>query len=147
MSASLQAFLEDPLPGLAAVALAFLSGYLSGRVGKSARRAAACEAFRAAVLTELSGLYPLASSWPENIDGHLRAKFPSLQVAVAKFRPYVPWYKRWLFDRAWSKYRNAHGREVDIQIYHHYMSFNDQPDPKGTLRRNVHKILTFAGDT
>ena len=147
MSPSLQAFLDDPMPGLAAVAMAFLAGYISGRVSKTARRAAACEAFRSAVLGELSGLYPLASSWPADIDSHLRAKYPALQSAVARFRPYVSWYRRWQFDRAWDRYRNAYGRTVGVQVYHHYIGFNNEADPKETFRRNVYRLLSFANDT
>lgn len=85
--------------------------------------------FRAAVIAELKSIYPLPVSWPQNIDGFLRLAFPALQSAVAEFRPFVPSWRRRAFDQAWSQYRNAYGREVDAQVYHHYIAFDDQPNP------------------
>lgn len=147
MSASVDAFLADPWPGLATLALTFLGGYISGRVARSERYASACETFRKSLLSEMAGLYPLPSNWPEHIDAHLRQRFPELQAAVATFRPYVPWYKRWLFDRAWRQYRNAYGRDVDVQVYHHYMAFGSSGDAKESFRRNVSRLLSYADGT
>ena len=103
--------------------------------------------FRSTILAELRDVYPLPASWPKNIDAFLRAVFPSLQAAVAEFRPFLAPWRRRSFDRAWSAYRNAYGREVDIQVYHHYMPFNDQPDPKATFHANVNRLLEFARKT
>ena len=147
MSASIDAFLSDPWPVLGALVMAFLVGYISGRVAKTGRYASACQNFRAALLGEFTGLYPLPSNWPTDIDDYLRNKFPQLQAAVAEFRPFVPWFRRWLFDRAWRKYRNAYGRAVDIQVYHHYVAFGSQPDPKDTFKVNVKRLLSYADGT
>lgn len=100
--------------------------------------------FRAAVLKELSSIYPLPANWPEDIDGFLRAVFPRLQVAVAEFRPFVPRWRRRAFDCAWSRYRNTYGRAEDIQVYHHYQGFHSAPDAKAAFRHNVDVLLSFA---
>ena len=118
---------------------------------KNARRTAA-EKYRAALFEAFSGLYPIPSNWPSNIDGHLRQTFPLLQCAVAEFRPFVPWHSLRSYDAAWFNYRlGPEGREIDKQLYHQYMGFTspDEPvvDPKVTFRNNVTALLAFAGET
>lgn len=98
-------------------------------------------------MAELGSIYPHASAWPENIDGFLRSHFTALQTAVENFKPFVPWWKRWLFEHAWFRYRCATGRKVDVQSYHHYMAFSGQPDPKVVFHKNVSRLLRFADDT
>lgn len=126
---------------------ACLTAYLTGRNGRKVRYAAACSTFRAAVLTELGTIYPVPSNWPENINAFLREVFPKLQAAVAQFRPFVPWWRRRSFDRAWFNYHCATGRSIDTQVYHHYMPFSGQLEPKSTFRKNVSQLLSFATET
>jgi hypothetical protein len=98
----------------------------------------------------LSGLYPLPTSWPDNVDASLRQLFPALQRAVAAFRPYLPAWRRWAFDRAWNEYRCGTGRDIDLQNYHHYIGFQSNPNTKENFRRNIDRLLalheSFAGD-
>jgi len=105
---------------------------------------AASTKFRAAVLEIFKAIYPAPSRWPENVDSFLRNVLPGLQSAVTEFRSFLPWYRQRAFDRAWFRYRCATGRKIDIQCYHHYMDFSDQPDPKETFKRNVDAMLSFA---
>jgi hypothetical protein len=114
---------------------------------RAKRRVEASSAFRSVFLTKLSGLYPEPVKWPENPDYFLRGIFPELQAAVAQFRPFVPWWKRKAFDKAWFEYRCSTGRKIDIQCYHHYMGFSDMPDPKETLRANVNRLLGLTKET
>jgi hypothetical protein len=74
----------------------------------------------------------------------LESVFSDLQIAVEEFRPFIPWYRRWLFDRAWRSYRYAYKEEGGYQCYHHYMAYSDNPDPKGQFKRNVDKLLSFS---
>lgn len=127
--------------------LAAFVGYVAWRNNFKSRRAAACAAFRALILAELSSIYPNISFWPPNIDDYLRSRFAVLQTAVESFRPFVPWWRRWFFDRAWFRYRCATGRKIDVQCYHHYMAFSGQPDPKVTFHANVSRLLKFANET
>lgn len=138
--------LSNPWPAAGVVLMACLVAYLAFRNNKKNRRANACADFRAAISAALVGLYPEPSDWPSNIDSHLRQAFPALQTAVTRFRPFVPWYRRRGFDRAWLRYRSAYERKVDVQCYHHYIAYDDQPDPKATLRRNVSALLSYADD-
>ncbi len=73
--------------------------------------------------------------------------FTGLQTAVVNFRPFVPWWKRWSFDRAWFRYRCSTNRKVDIQCYHHYMAFADNPRYKTNFHTNVSCLLSFSKGT
>lgn len=136
---------------IAAVVLASaFAGYVAWRNGHKARYATACSNFRASVLHALDGLHPHHAGWPRDglaIDPMLRSAFPALQAAVAEFRPFVPWWRRRAFDGAWFLYHCSTGRPVDTQVYHHYMAFSGQPDPKATFHANVSRLLSFANAT
>lgn len=134
----------------ASIMVVAFSGYVAWRSSYKSRYANACSAFRSSVLTTLNGLYPHQASWPSDssaIDPILRAAFPALQAAVAEFRPFLPWWRRSAFDRAWFQYHCSTGRSIDAQVYHHYMAFSSQPDPKETFNANVARLLSFAKAT
>ncbi len=68
-----------------------------------------------------------------------------MQLAVSRFRPFVSTKQRAAFDRAWAQYRlGDEGREIDVQLYHDYMAFGSNPDPKKRLHDNVAALLKFA---
>jgi hypothetical protein len=142
---------DIPAP-FATILAALLGGLLLLYVHrKNARRTAAAK-YRAALLESFTGLYPIPTNWPGNIDAHLRQVFPQLQRAVAEFRAYVPWHARRSYDQAWFVYRlGPDGREIDKQLYQQYMGFTSpgEPvvDPKDTFRANVAGLLAFAGET
>jgi hypothetical protein len=123
---------------------ALLGGLLLLYVHRLNAYRSASAKFRAEVLAALEDLYPSPAKWPGNIDAFLRSVFPKLQAAVAQFRPFLAWYRRRAFDRAWLTYRCATRREIDVQCYHHYMAFSGQADPKLTFKRNVDALLSFA---
>ncbi|MGO9445110.1 MAG: hypothetical protein ACLPXB_10085, partial [Thiobacillaceae bacterium] len=105
-------------------------------------------AFRSAVLGELGSIYPIPANWPHDIDAFLRAAFPGIQRAFNNFKPFVPRWHRHAFDRAWSIYRlDPDAREIDQQCYHHYMEFASNSDPRGTFKKNVDGLLSFANKT
>ncbi len=134
----------------AAVLVAAFAGFVAWRNGHKARYATACGNFRAFVLHTLNGLHPHHAGWPRDdmaIDPLLKSAFPALQAAVAEFRPFVPWWRKRAFDRAWFRYHCSTGRSVDAQVYHHYMAFSGQPDPKATFHANVSRLLSFANAT
>lgn len=133
-----------------AIVVAIVGGVGSGLVAhwstRKSRRVAAATEFQRIVLDELKGLYPIATKWPSDINGRLRAVFDTLQAAVASFRPFVPWWRKRAFDKAWDNYRvGVGGRyDVDAQVYHQYMAFSGMPDPKQVFRQNVAGLLEFA---
>jgi hypothetical protein len=101
----------------------------------------------------------MPSNWPKStgIDPRLRAAFPTLQSAVAKFRPYVPKKHRAKFDEAWLNYHTSTKRET-VQDYTHYMDFTSTTlntyggetviaaNGKAQFKRNVDRLLAFAED-
>lgn len=128
------------------------------------RRAAACSAFRSAVLTALNGLYPYPVNWPSDgmaIHQVLGAAFPALQAAVVEFRQNVPWYKRRCFDRAWRIYRlGKDGRDIDYQDYWQYVPHSGEGIEQGrhykhdntrtykdNFKKNVDRLLRYANKT
>jgi hypothetical protein len=124
-----------------------LTHNLSRRRDRQTAKRNAATKFRAAFLTALSGLYPLPTNWPDDINRFLRGVFPTLQSAVAEFRPFVPFWRRRAFDRAWFKYRCGTGRQIDLQNYLHYIEFGSNPNAKEIFRRNVAALLSFADKT
>ncbi len=133
--------------GLATILINYRLANTRGRI---ARLATASAKFNYDVLNILSGLYPLASNWPNGtneLDALLRSFFPKMQIAVEEFKHYLPWYKRILFKRAWSRFRNAYGRKNDIQCYHHYLPFGSNPNYKENFKHNVDSLLEYAKKT
>lgn len=157
----INAFLSDPNAIFGAVLLASFSAWLTYHIARSHSRATACAAFRASILNELGSIYPNPAAWPENIDAFLRSRFTALQSAVENFRPFLPWWKRSRFDRAWRIYRlGADGRDIDIQHYGQYRPYNvdgvedggeykqDQTlTYKMNLKKNVDQLLSYADET
>lgn len=127
--------------------MACFGGYIAWRNNVKSRRAEACSIFRSAVLAELGSIYPNATAWPAaDIDTFLRARFTALQTAVENFRPFVPWWRRYFFDRAWFHYRCSTGRKIDVQCYHHYRDFSGPTNPQLTFQANVRRLLSFANE-
>lgn len=143
----LDAFLFHPITAFGTVLLAFFGVWFAARTAHRGRYANACAVFRSAVIAELGSIYPNPAAWPENEDDFFRSHFTALQSAVENFRPFVSWWNRWRFDRAWFRYRCATGRKIDIQCYHHYMAFSDNPNHKAVFHRNVSRLLSFANKT
>ena len=140
---------------LMAISLPVIVAYLNWRNNYKIRQANACVAFRNAIHVELSNVYPNISVWPKDIDSFLKSKFPAIQTAVENFRPFVPWYKKWFFERAWFIYRCGTGRKIDVQCYHHYIGFVNNGESqheanervKKLLHKNVKSVLDFANIT
>ena len=122
--------------------------FASARDRKS-RTANARKAFRDEVLQAFAGMYPIATDWPADVNQHLRSVFPQLQAATEKLRPFIHRRHRKDFDRAWDIYRvGMNGRPtIDAQVYHQYMGFSGQPNPREMFRENVTRLLSFAGET
>lgn len=131
---------------------------------RRARRAAASAAFRSAVLESLRGLYPEPVDWPPRraeIINTLERRFSALQSAVEAYRPYLPLFRRWRFERAWARYRlGRHGPAFDRQNYWQYVPAQGERGAHGHVaaesdirgvqarfRRNVARLLRFASVT
>ena len=79
--------------------------------------------FRATILAELKGLYPIPSNWPAGtgIEPTLKGKFAALQMAVETYKPFLSKEKQAEFDAAWVTYLCAR-KGAAGQTYHHYMN-------------------------
>jgi hypothetical protein len=139
--------------------LKFLPNPIKYWMDRRTRVIQAGNAFRAHVLAELKGLYPIPSNWPAGtgIEPTLKGKFAALQMAVETYKPFLSKEKQAEFDAAWVTYFCAlKGRRE--QTYHHYMnitstsvhSFGGETvipnDGKVTFKRNVARLLSFAQD-
>ena len=128
---------------------------------QEACRKNASQKFTNSILTTLSGLYPIPTDWPSNgtaIIDILKSKFPALQAAVAEFSPFVPWYKKWCFERAWRIYRlGKDGLEIDSQYYWQYIAVigtgiingkqitdDNRLTYKSNFKKNVDRLLAYA---
>lgn len=131
---------------------------------RRARRAAASAVFRNAVLEALRGLYPEPVDWPPKrveIINTLERRFSALQSAVEAYRPYLPLFRRWRFERAWARYRlGRNGPAFDRQNYWQYVPghgdraadgqaavHEDIHSVQARFRRNVAQLLRFASVT
>lgn len=133
-----------------ALATILINYWLNNTRDKIARRATAAAKFNSEILNILSGLYPLPSDWPDNInmiETRLRFVFPKMQIAIEEFNFFLPWYKKVLLNRDWSRFRNAYGRNQDMQCYHHYMPFGSNPNYKENFKHNVDRLLKYAKTT
>src|SRR5450759_81622 len=98
--------METPLIVALMGGLFALVGYIAAhrfamdRDRQNARIAAGTK-FREKILHELGPVYPIITQWPENGHAFFKSIFPAMQSAVAEFRPFVPWWKRRFFDKAW----------------------------------------------
>lgn len=54
------------------------------------RRIDAVEYFDSTFLTELAGLYPQATRWPEDLAEHLQESFPVMRDAFENLRGFLP---------------------------------------------------------
>lgn len=132
--------------------------YLNARLNDTN---AASAKFRAAILTELAGLYPLPTEWPSRdieIITILNSKFPTLQAAVTEFADALPWYKRYFFFRAWHTYRlGKDGRDIDHQYYWQYVPSHGESIKNGkhfkhdnrltyqtNFKLNVERLVSYA---
>lgn len=151
--------------GIAGSLISIWIGYRLARSGaRSDRYFAACREFRHSVLDILSGLYPVPTNWPKDsvqIDNILRDAFPKLQSAITSFRSYIPWYKRWAFDRAWKHfYSGKEGGEIDGQNYWQYIPTSGESVVNGkrtihdntmtykdNFKRNIDRLFKYASNT
>jgi|SRR5208283_170946 len=140
-----------------------INHWLASTKDRVGRLATASAKFNSDILNVLTGLYPLPSNWPEDInelDTVFRSFFPKMQIAVEEFKRYLPWYKKIFFTHNWSHFRNAYGRDQDIQCYHHYMPFkgvsivngkeithDNTTTYKETFKKNVDRLLKYARQT
>ncbi len=136
-----------------AILLACFSAWLAWRHNLKNRRLEASDKFRKSILTELYGLYPIPTDWPEHshdIVYLLKQKFPSLVVAVEEYRNSVRDEKG--FTEAWNYFRRGNiDSAIGEQDYFQYTGTcfdNDPPpNPRKIFKENVDRLLSFCEKT
>ncbi|MBK7352946.1 MAG: hypothetical protein IPI97_06530 [Nitrosomonas sp.] len=68
------------------------------------RRTDAVEYFDSTFLTELSGLYPKATKWPEDLADHLKESFPVMRDAFENLRGFLPQKQLREYNLAWNNF-------------------------------------------
>ena len=68
------------------------------------RRTDAVEYFDSTFQTELSGLYPKATRWPDDLADHLKESFPVMRDAFENLRGFLPQDQLREYNVAWNQF-------------------------------------------
>ena len=100
----------------------------------------AVEYFDSTFLTELAGLYPQATRWPEDLAEHLQESFPVMRDAFENLRGFLPQKQLREYNAAWNNFfdfcrtNGQSHRNVNVK------SVSDQPSE---LNQSAQDIETF----
>ena len=104
------------------------------------RRIDAVEYFDSTFLTELAGLYPQATRWPEDLAEHLQESFPVMRDAFENLRGFLPQKQLREYNAAGNNFfvfcrtNGQSHRNVNVK------SVSDQPSE---LNQSAQDIETF----
>jgi hypothetical protein len=134
-----------------AILLSAWIGWIRWRNNKKSRLAEASAKFRNKVLNELEGLYPDTVNWPKDIDVKLRQTFPAIEIAVAEFRYFVPFYRKGAFDVAMKEYHNnccaITGDTCAAYVMYPDMRKPGEQSPEKIFKDSIEALLFFARET
>jgi len=148
------------LPSWSLYILSLLGTLLSGLIIYATKSyLSASKQFRNAIYTELEGLYPTPTKWPNDslaIEPILKEKFSRLEIAVHNFKGHLPTCFVKGFNKTWIKYYSANGDERG-QCYEHYtpsigtsivndkqITVDTRNTYKKTFKHNVDNLLKYA---
>ena len=77
---------------------------LSVEVINRRRRADAVDYYDTTFKTELAGLYPNPTNWPEDLAQHLRPSFPLMRDAFENLRSFIPQNQLRDYNIAWNNF-------------------------------------------
>ncbi|MEN8264875.1 MAG: hypothetical protein ABFR82_15590 [Nitrospirota bacterium] len=132
------------------IAVVFIVGYIVRSKGQKNKADRAAAVFRARVLTELEGLYPIKKYWESEIFERFNKSVPVIEAAADEFRHFDPRNSRKSFDAALKKYSD-HCREITYEACATFgiVEVEKNPEdegPKEIFRQNVNALLSFASD-
>ncbi len=115
------------------------------------RRIDAVEYFDSTFLTELAGLYPKATRWPEDLAEHLQESFPVMRDAFENLRGFLPQKQLREYNVAWNNFfdfcrtnglshRNVNVKPVSDQS----SEFNQSTQDIETFHKLVSDLLAYT---
>lgn len=133
------------------LAVLLLRHWLGKGKDRIARRASASEKFRSK-LHEATATIPNSNEhWGAEITVVLSATLPKIKTAVAEFRPFVVFYLRHRFDRAWNAFRKHCEETIPRQLSTAEILYGTGPQgarsAKEAFYQNVETLLSFAKQT
>ncbi|MEW6068279.1 MAG: hypothetical protein AB1610_08315 [Nitrospirota bacterium] len=121
--------------------------YVTYRIYRKNRVAEASVKFRNKILTELKGLYPVTQCWEQSIFLRFRQSIPEIESITTEFRYFVPFYRKWAYNKAlkdYCKYCN----EItwnNIASYSFWPNFpKPRKNPREQFKNIVEHLLSFA---
>lgn len=133
------------------LAVLLLRHWLEKSKDRSARRASASVKFRSVIYEVTTTISNTNGHWVSDADVILNATLPKIKTAVAEFRPFVVFYRRHRFDRAWNAYRQHCVENIPEQLGMPNIFYGTGPqgakEAKKTFYRNVETLLSFAKQT
>lgn len=68
------------------------------------RRADTVDYYDSTFRTELAGLYPVPTHWPEDLSAHLRTRLPVMREAFDSLKSFIPQNQLRDYNIAWNKF-------------------------------------------
>ncbi len=68
------------------------------------RRADTIDYYDTTFRTELAGLYPVPTHWPEDLSAHLRTRLPVMREAFDQLKGFIPQNQLRDYNIAWNKF-------------------------------------------
>lgn len=100
--------------------------------------------FRAAIITELTGLYPIPIDWPDDIGSRLNATSPKIQAAVEEFKPFVT--DGTAFNEAWLQYYTHYKHTIPkaFNLANKIYENEKIQSVRDEFKHNIENLLSFA---
>jgi hypothetical protein len=111
------------------------------------RRVDAVDYYDTTFKTELAGLYPHPTDWPEDLALHLRASFPLMRDAFENLRSFIPQDQLHDYNLAWNKFYDfcrMNGEINENQAGTTTSPIEAEYDPKQAFHQLVSDLLAYT---
>ena len=132
----------------ASLLIGFFFVYISWRRQRKKSAKKASHEFRAAVLAELKGVYPIPRYLDIEVCGKFSQSIPKIESAAAEYRQFIPTDSKKAFNTALQDYRE-HCSRIRWESCVTYNTSRDRSNPeeigpKEVFRQNVNALLSFT---
>ncbi len=110
------------------------------------RRADAVDYYDTAFRTELAGLYPHPTRWPEDLTSHLRTRLPIMRDAFEVLKGFIPQDQLRDYNIAWNKFYDFCRMDgiIDEKQTSTESSAEVEHDPKQVFHQLVADLLAYT---